>query len=148
MQNELPPSSSMALLWGGSSAWEGQQSAQRAAPSSYLCTDKVAGGKGHFLMGCCRQEIWLVLLGLLVPNLSLWSVQLQMSGQAGVPGWGGQHQVTVDVQLLHNHTPLEQGTALESPKPFLAQGTKSTGDIFPPTFPYISFFTNSVFQKV
>lgn len=27
-----------------------------------------------------------------------------------------QHQVTVDVQLLHNHTPLEQGTALESPK--------------------------------
>lgn len=87
MQNELPPSSSMALLWGGSSAWEGQQPAWRAAPSSYLCTDKVAGGKGHFLMGCCCQEIWLVLLALLLPDFSLWSVQLQMSGQAGVPGW-------------------------------------------------------------
>lgn len=100
MQNELPPSSSMALLWDGSSAWEGQQSAQRAASSSYLCADKVADGKGHFLMGCCRKEIWLVLLALLVPDLSLWSVQLQMAGQAGVPGWVGQDQITVDV-----HTP-------------------------------------------
>lgn len=158
MQNELPASSSVALLPGGSGGWEGQPLASRRAdPFSYLHAGKAAGGKGRFLLGCRCRQIRSVSVARLVLDLSGGLCGCGDRGGLELPGrsehlrWGqGGQQPGIpqpwrgDVQPLPHHAPLEQGTALETPQnPSWPKEIINTGDIFPLPFPYIVFFSAS-----
>lgn len=139
------------LLSGCAVGW--QQRSGRAAESSphllslLLSVDQVADSKRHFIMGCCHQEIgWSCwpFQSLTFP-WGLCSCRCQGRLEFGMElsagdrdRVGSTRSLGIFSSCITTH-PWSRALPWRTPKPFLAQGT-STGDIFPPTFPYISFF--------